>query len=85
MTLPKRATGKLPTAGGDGLDERTRAEDILLGSLGFGEGATILSLERCGRGYAGRGRYSDGEEFEFSSDDELDQLQEWALLVIIGS
>lgn len=63
----------------DFLKEENRAEDILLGSLGFGEDASIVSLEVTAHGYRGVGRWADGETFEFESDDELDQLQRWAL------
>ena len=66
----------------DFLDQRIRAEDILLGSLGFGEEARILSVERTATGYKGKGRWSDGTEFEFDSEDELDELQEWALNIL---
>lgn len=68
----------------DCLDEKTRAEDILLGSLGFGEDARILSLERTSDGYKGQGRYGDGEVFDFESDDDLDDLQLWALKLLAG-
>ncbi len=63
-------------------DERIRAEDILLGSLGFGEEAQILSIARVGSGYRGRGRWFDGEEFEFESDEPLSDLENWALTVL---
>ncbi len=65
-----------------GLDERTRAEDILLGSLGYGEGARIISVARDKVGYHGVARWDDGEEFTFSSDEENDQLQDWALTIL---
>lgn len=64
------------------LDDRTRAEDILLGSLGFGEDARIRSVRRTPSGYAGTGVFSDGEEFTFDSAEGLDELQEWALGVL---
>ena len=69
---------------GDDLSPRVRAEDIILGSLGFGEDARILSVERTSEGYKGIGVWSDGLEFSFESDDELDELQAWALDVLIG-
>jgi hypothetical protein len=65
-----------------GLDEKTRAEDILLGPLGYGEDAHIIWVERSGRGYCGAGRFSDGEEFEFASAEELSELELWALEVL---
>jgi hypothetical protein len=66
----------------DDLSPRVRAEDILLGSLGFGEDARIVSVERTASGYRGVGAWSDGEEFPFECDEELDDLQEWALGVL---
>ena len=66
----------------DFLDERKRAEDILLGSLGFGEEAQIVSLTVNGTAYKGTGRWSDGESFEFQSEEELDDLQLWALAIL---
>ena len=63
----------------DGLSPRQRAEDILLGSLGFGEDAKLVSVERTVEGYRGRGVFTDGEHFDFESDDELTELQAWAL------
>jgi hypothetical protein len=64
---------------GDDLSPNIRAEDILLGSLGFGEDAKLLTVERCTVGYRGVGIWPDGEEFLFECDEELDSLQEWAL------
>jgi hypothetical protein len=66
-------------------DPRRRAEDILLGSLGFGEEARLLSIEHCKDGYRGTGVWSDGETFEFESDDELSELETWALEVLCHS
>ena len=63
----------------DGLDEQTRAEDILLGSLGLGEDAHILKISYTEKGYSGIAIWSDGEKFEFSSEDELSDLEIWAL------
>ena len=64
------------------LTERVRAKDILLGSLGFGEEAQIVSVERIEKGYRGIGTWKDGETFEFESKDDIDELQEWALRVV---
>lgn len=64
------------------LEERVRAEDILLGSLGFGEEATVVTVQGDESGYHGLGRWPDGEEFEFYSEDEVDELQLWALQVL---
>ena len=70
---------------GDDLSPLVRAEDILLGSLGFGEEARIVSVERTSVGYKGIGRWADGEEFPFESEDELDELTEWALQILLES
>lgn len=66
----------------DFLSEETRADDILLGSLGVAEEATIISIELKRRGYRGIARRPDGEEFLFESDDDLDDLEKWALGII---
>lgn len=71
--------------GGDDLSPSVRAEDIILGSLGFGEEARIASIERTPEGYKGIGRWADGEEFPFESEDEVDELTEWALKIILES
>lgn len=63
-------------------DEKVRAEDILLGALGFGQEAQIISIMRANNGYRGRGRWLDGEEFEFESEEDLSGLEEWALSVL---
>lgn len=67
---------------GDQLDERTRAEDILLGPLGFGESAHIIKVEESASGYHGHGRWDDGEEFTFECCDGLDELSRWALGIL---
>jgi hypothetical protein len=64
------------------LDERTRAEDIILGSLGFGEEATIISIEASNDGFRGQGRWSDGQTFEFASEEELSELESWAIRIL---
>jgi hypothetical protein len=64
------------------LDQRTRAEDIILGSLGFGEEARISSIQRVGSGFKGVGIWNDGQTFEFESEDELTHLENWALDVL---
>lgn len=64
------------------LEAPIRAADILLGSLGFGEDAELVSVERTPEGYRGIGQWSDGERFEFENDEELDDLQLWALDII---
>ena len=66
----------------DCLDAHTRAEDILLGSLGIAEDARVLSVERTSTGYRGRAAWADGEEFDFESEEELGELEMWALEVL---
>ncbi len=66
----------------DDLSPQARAEDILLGSLGFGEEAKIVTIEKTPDGYRGIGVWPDGEQFQFENDDELDELQVWALKVL---
>lgn len=68
---------------GDDLSPQVRAEDIILGSLGFGEEARVVSIERTPEGYKGIGRWADGEEFNFESEDEMDELTEWALRILL--
>ena len=53
----------------DCLDEQTRAEDILLGSLGLGEDAHIIKIIDLEDSYRGIAVWSDGEEFEFESEE----------------
>lgn len=67
------------TKNGDDLSPETRAEDILLGSLGYGEEARVVSIERTENGYRGVGTWPDGEQFTFENDDELGDLEIWAL------
>ena len=67
----------------DFLSERNRAEDIILGSLGFCEDALIVSVSFTSTGfYKGVGRWADGETFEFESDDAPSELEAWALKVL---
>lgn len=69
----------------DFLAERQRAEDILLGALGFAEEAHIISVSRAAVGYRGVGQYTGGERFEFQSEEELSEVEEWALGVFLKS
>jgi len=69
----------------DDLSPHARAEDILLGSLGFGEEAKIVTIEKIPEGYRGVGVWPDGEQFQFENDDELDELQLWALKVLAAA
>jgi hypothetical protein len=64
---------------------RERAEDILLGGLGYGEGAHILEVQITEFGYRGVGVWSDGERFDFESSEGLSELERWALGVVSGS
>jgi hypothetical protein len=71
----------------DFLDEKTRAEDIILGSLGYGEEATLISVTTTEAGFEGIGHWDDGEEFSFESEEgvALDELEKWALSVLSSS
>ena len=68
---------------GDVLAPKQRAIDILLGSLGFAEEAELVSIERSTSGYSGTLRFADGEIVPFCSEDNLSELEEWALRVLI--
>lgn len=68
---------------GDDLSPQVRAEDIILGSLGYGEEARIVSIERTADGFKGVARWADGERFPFESEDEIDELTEWALQILL--
>lgn len=65
-------------------DERVRAEDILLGTHGFGEDARLLELYVTKDGYRGRGVWADGEAFEFCSDEAPGELECWAIEVLVA-
>ena len=69
----------------DFLHERVRAEDILLGALGYGEEARIVSIIPSKNGYSGTGCWPDGERFEFSCEGELSELESWALTLLCGA
>ena len=66
----------------DKLDPLTRAEDILLGALGYDVSASIIEVHPTENGYAGSGKYVDGEVFEFESGAGLAELESWAIKVI---
>jgi hypothetical protein len=66
-------------------DELVRAQDILLGTHGFGEEARLLELKVSDRGYSGRGMFQNGDHFEFSSDEELDELECWAVEILVAN
>jgi hypothetical protein len=64
----------------EGLDEVSRAEDVILGSLGFGEDAKIIEFRRDGEVYRGIASWSDGEQFEFETAvTEMSELELWAV------
>ena len=69
----------------DFLSEKIRAEDIILGSLGFGEEAKIISISKDGDGFSGIGMWEDGEEFPFKSEDKLTELEIWAVETLLGN
>lgn len=64
------------------LSEKHRAEDILLGSLGFGEEAKIIEVKITSKGYRGIAQWKDGEKFDFECTEEVDDLQLWALNIL---
>jgi hypothetical protein len=66
----------------DFLKPETRANDIILGSLGFASEGRVIVIERYAEGYRGKARFDDGEELEFDSPGPLDQLEEWAIGVL---
>lgn len=66
----------------DFLAEHQRAEDILLGAIGFGEDATLISLRIEGSIIEGVVRFSDGDIIPFSYEESLSPLEEWALSVL---
>ena len=78
----KAAQKSARTMAEDFLSEKIRAEDIILGSLGYGEEAKLTKLEATASGFSGKGRYQDGEEFDFCSDLELSELEKWAIKVL---
>jgi hypothetical protein len=67
-------------------DERSRAEDIILGSLGYGLEAKILWIKETNSGFVGKGKWlSSSEEFDFKSDGDLLELEIWALDVLLSN
>jgi len=65
----------------DFLNELTRAEDIILGSVGIDGEAKIIDVELRSTGYAGVARWPDGETSPFAMEEELTDLEKWALEV----
>lgn len=66
----------------DCLSERVRAEDIILGTLGFDNDARIIKIKRSGDKFEGMASWPDGEQFKFESEDELSELEIWALTIL---
>ncbi|RME58553.1 MAG: hypothetical protein D6780_06520 [Candidatus Dadabacteria bacterium] len=66
----------------DFLQPKQRAEDILLGSLGYSEEASIVNVEKTESGYKGIGVWKDGVTFTFKSEGPLSSLEEWALSIL---
>jgi hypothetical protein len=60
-------------------DTLLRAEDILLGSLGYGEDAKLTALYHVGSALHGSVTFSDGLQDLFQLDDELTELERWAV------
>lgn len=69
----------------DFLNEHTRAEDILLGALGFDEDAKIIEVSLTSNDhYSGTACWGDGEEFSFLSDTVVTDLERWAVGILSG-
>lgn len=66
------------------LTANVRAEDIILGSTGIGEDATIESIEKRQGGYRGVARFADGESVVFESEDPISELERWALEILLS-
>jgi hypothetical protein len=64
------------------LDEKIRAEDIILGTLGFDTEAKIIKIYQTKEGFSGKAQWADGEQFDFQSEDELSELEIWALKIL---
>lgn len=56
-----------------------RAEDILLGGLGFGSEAKIIEVRLKADHFSGTGCWQDGEEFTFESEEKATDLELWAI------
>ena len=75
---------KTKNAEKDFLAPEKRAEDIILGALGFGEEAKIVSITATPEGFSGKGVWPDGESFSFESEDAPSDLERWAIGVLQG-
>ena len=66
----------------DFLDEKIRAEDIILGALGLDTEFKINSIESTSEGFKGIAKASDGEEIQICNEFPLDELEIWALNIL---
>jgi hypothetical protein len=82
--VSRASTPKKKNPEKDFLSPEKRAEDILLGALGFGEEATIVSIVETAEGFRGTGAWADGEAFDFESEDPPSELESWALQILKG-
>jgi len=73
---------KSPSKNDSWLSERQRAEDIILGGLGFGEDVTILEIKNSTFGFKGKAMYRDGSRIDIRNDDQLSELEIWALTIL---
>lgn len=73
------AAKKSPPIKDSWLKAHVRAEDIILGSIGLGDDAKLQWVKRTDDGFAGEAKWSDGEVFTFQSDDEMTELEQWAI------
>jgi len=64
------------------LSPEIRAEDIILGAAGIGEEGKLLTLEEGEKGYTGEVQFHDGEILRFVSEDELSDLEIWAISIL---
>lgn len=62
--------------------ELTRAEDIFLGALGFGEGARLSKIFLKDKAIELSGTFADGETFSAIFDEEVGALETWALDIL---
>ena len=67
----------------DELSEISRAEDILLGALGFSDDAKLNKVSLTGDEITLHGIFhSDGEAFRVNYDCERGHLEDWAIAVL---
>jgi len=65
------------------LNKKTRAEDIILGSLGLDIDAHLVSIQKTNSGFSGLASWPNGETFSIISEDELSPLEIWALDILL--